>query len=563
MSIGSGSSAGWSTSKKEQWQNQMLIGPLPETNNKPITAMNKDARQGWRPYASRLVPFTLLCTPGNAVILQIDRFGSYSMALSSGLYHNNHNISCAEGDTSQSPAVVLTFYGIPSKAALEGNAKERVYAPLLQTVSLLYDEECALLNMTRHSYPHATFLTSSDAKLGVAYLRAHRDNPLGTMVLYALPHGQQEHQPVQSCRWTGIPMSSHKFTNRNLLWHVNTLPVQARKENLPVNNKSTHSSFICDSVLLCPGYLVCNDQGNGIRLIWVVDAAFRAKTADACLKPVQKLSSMDKCATIPTMVHVVNDTNNSDLHVSRTEQFNNRQTGEAVQSNGEFETGGLCIAFEAYLSISQVILNLLEGRPALKKRLFTGLPEGSVLPSDYYYNLLSVNNDGRTVDLVIVIPNNNGIGSVAVFVRVDIFTQHYHEVSWRNNPKKVALNELQEGCDLQALNYRMKQRKLGPYSVHPDDETNWGSFLCQEKDFSSGCDFEMERDLDPKHWKPFVDFAQLRGQANLQTLSDAFKTIPYSSLYPDCDMATNDSVYSLSPTARLSGRRSPLEILYR
>ena len=59
----------------------MLLRPL-EEDQTPVTASNWKPRKGWRPYASRAIPFTSLQTPANDAILGLDRHGSYVLALS-------------------------------------------------------------------------------------------------------------------------------------------------------------------------------------------------------------------------------------------------------------------------------------------------------------------------------------------------------------------------------------------------------------------------------------------------------------------------------------------------
>lgn len=356
---------------------------------------------------------------------------------------------------------------------------------------------------------------------------------------------------------------------RNLLWKVDTIPFQGIVSSQEIVDHADAEldymdylkTSLCHSVLDRPGFLVCNDEDDGFRLIWVTDSSWRTDTEDACIRPLKSLYlPAFKDPDSPNIVLPVSCSGN--------ETFNDPQTGATIQAFADDKQkapkGDLIAAYEAYLSIPNLVLNLLRGRSSLRYLFSEASEEDDGFP-DFGYNLISVNNGGRTMDVVAVIKNRDRVGCVGVYVTIDLFTQQYRENCWVANKQTADGKSLRKFCNSLALNYRMRQRKLGPYSVDPDDTFSWESYLCEEKYFYSGFDFDMERDLDPNEWLPFLDLHKevRRGKSDDDPISLLPKTIPYSSLYPDCEMASNRTISAVIPAAYLTGRKSPLKILYR
>ena len=353
---------------------------------------------------------------------------------------------------------------------------------------------------------------------------------------------------------------------RNLLWKVNNIPFQcitSSQENVDsaqVDQPDHSKTSLCDSVLDHPGFLVCNDEDDGFRLIWVTDSSWRTDTEDTCMRSLEKVElPAFKNPDSPNIVLAVS--------CSGKETFNDPQTGVTIQEfadgNEETPKGDLTVAYEAYLSIPNLVFNLLGGRSRLRY-LFSEVSEEDDGFPDFAYNLISVNSGGKTMDVVVVIKNRDRVGCVGVYATIDLFTQQYRENGWVANKQTKDSKSLRKFCNSLALNYRMRQRKLGPYSVDPDDTFSWASYLCEEKYFYSGFDFDMERDLDPNEWQPFLDLdKEVRKGKSGDPASLLPKMIPYSSLYPDCEMASNRTISAVIPAAYLTGRKSPLKILYR
>lgn len=339
---------------------------------------------------------------------------------------------------------------------------------------------------------------------------------------------------------------ANAFTMRNLLWNVNTIPFHSGKKRQDCNLKET---ALCDSALEYPGYLLFNDEDDGFRMIWIKDSAWRIPNEDPRIEPLKNFFSVDKDPVTSNIVYGVDKAKTMRVHIPWKEAFNDRSTGERIEGTegGEHskQEGSLSIVFEAYFSIHNLLLSILSGRPNLRYLISdTGI-------QDYCYNLVSVNNDDRTVDVVAVMKNRGKVGSIGVIVKVDLFTQSYLEHSWMADKKSNSdtASARKAFCQQLTLTHRMRQRKLGPYSIDQDDKRRWFQ-LCQEKGFYSGTDIDMERDLDPAVWKLCMDLR-------------AVEMIPYASLYADCEMASNAAISNVVPAAYLTGRRSPLKIVYR
>jgi len=437
-------------------------------------------------------------------------------------------------------------------------------------------------------------LISSDWRIGAAFLLntcpplLHANDGkmtnFGSIVLFPCPHNrhcnsrysssrvEEEEEVAHSLKIRHVKMSSfNAFTMRNLLWKVDSIPSKKRHAaatNLPLEGAIDLDNCLCDSILEVPGYLLLNDEYEGFRLTWITDSSWTNALLDPGVQMLQKLPSMSKT---PTKPNIVTKAECSSTFVPWKEQRNDRQGGVVMEmaENQEqpesLSSGRLLIAFEAYLSIPNILDEILKKRKSLSY-MFSSDDGGetSCMP-DYCYNLLSAQERGRTVDLVICCKASDRVGCIGVFVTLDLFTQQYKENLFLQNSTVADCASLQKLCNSLALNQRMRQRKLGPYSVDPTDKMNWETWLCEERFFYSGYDHEMARDLDPSEWKPLLDLSlekRKNGSTCVKIPGVKPKSIPYASLYP-AEIFMNKTISAVVPAAFLTGRRSPTRLLYR
>jgi hypothetical protein len=504
----------------------------------------------------------------------------------------------------------------------------------------------------------AHILISSDWKVGVAFVAASEGSRqalgqnIGSIILFSLPSSGciMSDQPVQTLTLSGASMECFKhFTMRSLFWQVDQLPYKPRNERIrqelrQANGRSGHSDAghpgeassneeeygdnsgdvdfemdpdliakylenlqsLCDSVLEHKGYLLFFDKEDGFQLTWIMPSAWSHDSQDACAKPLELLPNFTEHDEPDIIIEQASAWN---------ERFNDWQTGvdiDCQESSGA--TRNLKVVFEAYLDVKKLLGEIL-----LAHSLISVLnhDDDDLLPNDYFaFSLQGLGNGGRTADLVIVFKSHSrkNRGVLGVFVSLDLFTQNYKVLDWVQSPQayndKTSLRKMRDSL---TLTRRMRQRRLGPFSVHPrsrgrrarqrirqklqqvdgrsgrsdaadqdeasSDEEEYGDnsvydnfdypHMCNEQYLFSGCDFEMDRDLDPAQWEPYCDMVECAmeilekaegGRVNFAGFHP--KVVPFSSLYPDCELVTNRIISSGMPTQFLSGRKSPLKLVY-
>ena len=336
-------------------------------------------------------------------------------------------------------------------------------------------------------------------------------------MIFSLPDPKTHHneQTTFQCCNVRLPFHASSFSQRNLLWRVQSIPQKLNKQA---------SSGIFDSVLNVPGHLFVNDEEDGFRLTWVVDhwncGEFQCRG---------QLTEYQFPNRVVGAVLTFEDT---------WEEFAcDRYSGKRLDANKGTQNVGLRISSEAYLHVHVLLKEIL------RKRTFSS--------AAFHYNLISVHTMGRVADLIIVFTRKEKSGSLGVFVQVDLFTGCYQEQDWVKRKtlgtRDEDVSSLRSWCSALALSRRMRQRCSGPYSINTKHSTDW-SRLCVETAF----DADEADDYDPEIWQDYVN----------GTTSTTPKFISLSSLYPDCDLITNNAITSCLPVSALRSKSSPLELVY-
>lgn len=315
-----------------------------------------------------------------------------------------------------------------------------------------------------------------------------------------------------------------------------------------MENRASGSTCICKSILELPGYLIFNDEDDGYRLTWVRDSSWQLE--GNCIEPLPNVTATRNCCRIPGLI----------THEKSWEySVNDRMSGKMATGLDLEKDGDLTIAFEAYLRIELLLSCIVSSRKILSEAF---MPNNEQLFPDYFYNLLSVTGNGRTADLVIAFRHRQKPGCVAVFVSLDLFMQTYKALNWVRNSSVTDSLSLRTVCNSLALNHRMRERRLGPYSVDSQDHGCWGGFC---KQTNCEFDFDLERDSDPALWGPFIEHVRedrKKGVSRKETQELIPKAVSFSSLYSDCEMITNRAVTCAKPVSSLTGKVSPVEIVY-
>lgn len=298
----------------------------------------------------------------------------------------------------------------------------------------------------------------------------------------------------------------------------------------------TNNVCIFDSIYSLPGYLFLNDEEDGFRLTWAMDAGWN--TEESTCKNSQVPNSplrngIDSAAFIVTS----QDT---------WERFHyDCYSGKRLFLDDEKknlpQSDGIRVISEAFLHVDALLGEILDRRK--------NMPESN---PEFIYNLISLQYSGRVADLIITFIRKKKPGSLGVFVQVDLFTGRFQEQDWVKSLDTKDASALRKWCNALALNRRMKQVRAGPYSVEINAKsTDWGR-LCKESYF----DNDKDDDLLPSVWKEYVESAE-------STLNrKAPKMISFSSLYPACDLITNMALTSCLPVASLRSKHSPIKLIY-
>jgi hypothetical protein len=322
---------------------------------------------------------------------------------------------------------------------------------------------------------------------------------------------------------------------RNLMWSTNIIP-----------HGESDSSSLCAKVLHLPGYLFLNDEDDGFRMIWVLVGGWKDKEDIAELLPPPLL---------PTKTSR-NDIITKSDEVAWEEVFSKRYCGQLEKPVGASQNS-LEIAFEAYFRVDALLDDILSHR----KETF-GYQNHAV--PNFHYNLISVEN-GRTATIVIVfgrhVQSSSGLdsrrsSSVGVFLQIGIFTQAYKETSWVQHPALPEASFLRRWSNILALNRRMKDQAVGPFchGVERDnvvDRFDWSRFYNDTNNDSND-----SQDADPQVWGHYLS------RVKTTTIPKPPKCISCVSLFPDCELITNDAVRSAKPVPTMKSRNSTIEFVY-
>jgi hypothetical protein len=330
------------------------------------------------------------------------------------------------------------------------------------------------------------------------------------------------------------------FTRRNLLWHVNVIPTcECPIDSSHVCTNRSFSPLLCSHVMNIPGYLLCIDEGDGFFLTWI------------CFRHWNRLE-IGCCEALDCFINIADrDVQSREIIVK--EQRNNwtERSNGCLDSNNMkiFENHDIEIAFTARLQVDVLLCDILNRRPQLVPTYNVSLPSSS---PPFEYTIVSVRERGKKIELVLAFEVSQQVGSIGVVVVVNIFTQEYIEVAWGRN-KKVFAVQLKTWGQKLAAGRRMRERKVGPYCINPDDPVDWG--CCGIEKHQSVDDFD---DTDVDQWQ------QALLQASQQTTEGARLSaqVSFASLYPDCDVLDNRAVLNQQPIMFMRTGRAPVELVY-
>jgi hypothetical protein len=309
------------------------------------------------------------------------------------------------------------------------------------------------------------------------------------------------------------------FTLRNLLWRVDGIPAGHQ------SGASLQNMF--DYVLQLPGYLIFNDEEDGFRITWVLDQW-----------DVQESKCKREITDSPLKSGFVSKAPILSVQDTWEEFHSDGYSGQRISLDDGATASGVTVASEVFLHVDALLGEILDRRKGV-----------SETHPEFFYNLVSVTDRGRVAEFVITFLRKEKPGSLGVFVKVDLFTGRTQELDWVKSTGTMDTSSLRAWSNTLALNRRMRHVGAGPFSINAKGHSrDWGS-LCKESYF----DYDEEDDYDPLFWSEYIGNTQAKRPP---------KFISLASIYPDCDLVTNDAITSCLPVSSLQCKDSPVQLAY-
>ena len=375
------------------------------------------------------------------------------------------------------------------------------------------------------------------------------DGVSGTVVIFPLLRGLGNTIPekIKSYRLPNSIISGiSSHTLRNLLWKTRILPIKST----PSEDIGT---LICDAVVESSnGYIFLNDEEDGFRILWL-SASELDYNEQVLLDPLQPCQQN----TVPKRNDII-DLVDCTAEAIYTDPIDGFSYIVPVDPSCQDENEQLTIVSEGYLRIDALLSDILRRK---KKMIYgSNVSRISQLVPDYYYNLISIEDD-RSAKLGIAFQNpsferlsssqasppkrQKVPASFAVLLTFDIIDQSYTETKWF---QRADANFLQHWINQLATQSQMRSAHAGPYCILACNESTTAKRKLRTHERNENDD----DDVHHQKWKLFVNQARSR----------APKDIAMSSLYPFCDVITNKAVTNSSPVTSISCRDFPLELAY-
>lgn len=569
-----GRRSGMWQAKHKKWQCEMLFN----FTKKP--AETYIGRRQWRSFANQKIPFTQLGSPPSDAVLAMERNCDYVLTL--GIMDD----TCT--------GLALRFYGIhspDSRKRLQPSKENRnvwynytnrvMRAPLLQTTPMHFGTmrlhrasthsiaDGELLDHRRDVLPSTTpmeLIISKDWKVGVALLYPTiTDDPLqmdsydinnnanngnnASMVFFTLPRRQSSSRTIGNAyanrndvnvvfKCDKIPMVHSDDNRRQMLWSVESIP---NKDDVTSPNLSRN---VYNSYFRTPGFLLFNNDGNGVRLTWATEKCF---LVSSCLSDVsidsRFVSGSIGSAGVKILSHQQQDSSWTEVHC-------NKMTGEEIvqdlnaDSSESVSAAQVSIVNESFLQLDVLLADVLSRRKGI-----------SEIQPDFCFSLISVQKLGRIADFVIVFTRKNKSCSLGFYVKIDLFSGMFVELDWVRSKGKKESFSLWNWCNKLAVNRRMQYLRAGPFAVTEKPSMDC-TRLCRE---TFTFDNDEEDDYDESYWREFVlDEKKSEGKKKCQ----APKLVSFSSLYPSSDLITNQAIINFEPVMSIRAKDSPIQLVY-
>ncbi len=416
---------------------------------------------------------------------------------------------------------------------------------------------------------------------------------MGTLVIFETPRdGDGTAITTKSFHCCNVRIGGWKsFTMRNALWPTMYVPV---KSNATSTGSDVHqfSSVMFDTNVLS-AHMLFNDEDDGFRITWINPfkggggGDYATTRAAKCIPlPSHKIQAARNDIIVVTNEHETWEECLSDPHTGliHPRSDNNDTTDSSHTKNTECSPQ-LGIPYEVYLHIDALLLDILARRQQ-SSSMFQMSPYQSdtvrFIPN-FYYNLISVSEDGLDVTLVIVFSNKEKMmmqtssssssssqlssatkkklpAALGVVITLCIFNQTYDELKWVQHPSCEDDSSMKQWCNSLALNWRMKECRVGVFCL--EQSTMMKNDTWVGKTHERNVDEDLEDDYNADLWGKYsIQKEEAKLAKSRRTVAPP-KDISMSSLYPHCDVITNRAVYYAIPVKRISSRKSPTDLIY-
>ena len=395
-----------------------------------------------------------------------------------------------------------------------------------------------------------------------------QDDFIGTLVIFETPSSCGTVCLTKSFHCCNLRIGSWKsFTMRNNVWPTKYVPVKKFETNR-TDDDQLRSSFLLVDTSVSSAYMLFNDEDDGFRITWITPFHSNDEDGKSISLPCHKIK-----AARNDIITATTDDNTweeclSDPCTGLVHQ-NEKDGGTTDDTSNE----NIRIAYEVYLHVDALLIDILARRQK-SSSLFKMSPYQSdtvVFIPNFYYNLISVSEDGLNATIVIVFSNKEKMmmqssssnssnnkkklpASLGVVISFGIFTQSYDELKWFQNPSCYDDVSMKRWCNSLALNWRMKECGVGVFCLESQSPfmDNWVGTTHERN-----TDEDLEDDYNEDIWRKYCS-----EKSDTTTTTPPPKDISMSSLYPHCDVITNRAVYDAIPVKRISCRKSSIDLVY-
>jgi hypothetical protein len=346
------------------------------------------------------------------------------------------------------------------------------------------------------------------------------------------------------------------FSKANRLFKTDCIPC---KDEQPPDNPHR----LTRRLLELPGYLHFLDEKNGFLMTWISDTAWGIREAnqrmDISWSPsgIQPKSNRVVTSVSPNMWKQNVSDRESGAKVPDIDAYSSQQSDEFEHD----KDGQISVNFTARLDVYRLLEDILLRRPTLVPGYDKNNVSISTFPC-FAFDLVAVTDGGKTVELVVAFEVGKDKGSIGVVIGVDILTQSYNELQWgkgadvQYDPVSDSVTKLSTWCKNLALQRRMRQQRVGPYSCFPNHPSDW-SWLCR----GTSSELDQRDGWDTEIWQPLtLKLAASRRGVQLGRCSLA--GLSQSLVYPDCELADNQAVITRLPVFSMKCSSGPTELVY-